>query len=296
MAVFYDKLPVTTSSDDFSREFLLRAFVLLICLFSFPLGWAAESTPPALEEVGIDPPLGTQLPLAEEFVDEAGKSVPLSTYFTGTRPVIVLLNYYSCPMLCGMLLNAARDSLQKIHNWLPGDHYEVVVISIDPKEDSDLAAAKKHSLLGSLEREDYKKAAVDHWHFLVGKKGSEARLAQALGFRFKWIPEEKQYAHGAALFLASPTGKLSRVLTGIDFPPRDLKFALLETSEGKVGSLAEKLVLFCYHYDPKDNKYALLASRLVSLGGAVTVVAMLLAYGLWFRSNRRKGKSCSLSR
>jgi protein SCO1/2 len=216
--------------------------------------------------------------------------VKLGSFFRD-KPVALILNYYSCPMLCGLLLNGVRDSLQRIP-WKPGDHYKVVVISIDPKEDSDLAMAKKHSLLQSLPAGS-RAAAEAHWHFLVGRSGSEARVARAVGFRYKWIPAEKQWAHGAALFLLSPTGKLSRVLFGLDFPERDLKLALLEAGEGKVGTLAEKLALFCYHYDPKDNKYALLAARLVSLGGAVTVVALLLAYGWWFFRSRRKGNTCS---
>lgn len=272
------------------KNYLLALFLLI---GPFP-AVAAEETPPVLKGVSIAPELGRALPLEEEFVNEAGQVVPLSSFFDGKRPVILLLNYYGCPMLCGLLLNGARDGLQSI-DWKPGDHYKVVTISIDPKEGPDLAQAKKESLLGSLKDENFRQAAKANWHFLVGKGGSEARLAAALGFTYKWVEEEKQYAHGAALFLASPDGKLNRVLQGIEFPKRDLKFALLEASEGKVGTFAEKLALFCYHYDPKDNKYALLASRLVTLGGAVMVAGILLGYLMLFLRNRRKGNACSLS-
>jgi protein SCO1/2 len=192
-----------------------------------------------------------------------------------------------------MLLNAAKASFEAM-NWLPGHQYNIVTISFDPKEKFELAAAKKKSIIDSITREDFKAAAPAGWHFLVGKNGSEARLASALGFHYKWIPEDNQFAHGTALFLASPTGQLSRVLLGLDFPPNDLKLGLLEAGEGKVGTFAEKLVLFCYHYDPKDNKYALLASRLVSIGGMITVLALLVAYLLWFLRERRKGNPCSL--
>lgn len=262
----------------------------LILLFSLNPAFAAEEKPAALKDVGLNPVLGSQLPVDEEFLDEDGKPVKLAQFFDGQRPVIFIMNYYSCPMLCGMLLNGARDALQKL-DWRPGDHYKVVTISIDPKEDSDLAAAKKSSILASLKDDKFRLAAARDWHFLVGKAGSEARLANALGFHYKWIPEEKQYAHSAALFLTSPDGKLTRVLEGIQFEPRDLKFAILESAQGKVGTFAEKLMLFCYHYDPKDNTYALLASRLVSLGGMITVAALVLAYLVWFLRNRRKGNA-----
>ena len=270
---------------------LYLSALLLVTSFAH----AAEERPEALKDVGLRPELGTQLPLDEEFIDENGKTVKLSSFFDGTKPVVFVMNYYGCPMLCGMLLNGARDAFQKM-DWKPGEHYKVVTISIDPKEDADLAASKKVSIMESLQSPDFRRAAEQNWHFLVGKAGSEARLAAALGFLYKWIPEEKQYAHGAALFLASPDGKLTRVLEGVQFEPRDLKFALLESAQGKVGTFAEKLMLFCYHYDPKDNKYALLASRLVSLGGALTVGALLLGYLVWFLRNRKKGNACSLSR
>lgn len=272
----------------------MRTILAVLALLSFAPARAAEERPLALESVGINPTMGASLPLDEVFVNESGRAVPLRSFFDGTRPVIFVMNYYSCPMLCGLLLNGTRDALQEI-NWRPGDHYKVVTISIDPKEDSDLAEAKRTSVLSSLKNEEFCRAAASHWHFLVGKSGSEARFSEALGFRYKWIEAEKQYAHGAALFIASPDGRLSRVLQGTKFSPRDLKLALLEAGQGKVGTFAEKLIGFCYHYDPKDNKYALLASRLVSLGGALTVAVILLGYLMLFLRNRRKGNACSLS-
>jgi len=274
---------------------LLKFLTLLaLCLATTFVAQAAEETPTVLKDVGITSQLGTMLPLEEEFVNEAGQTVKLSSFFDGKVPVVFVLNYYGCPMLCGLLLNGARDGLQAI-SLRPGDHYKIVTISIDPKEGPDLAAAKKGSILGSISDTKFRDAANAHWHFLVGKNGSEARVAAALGFQYKWVEDEKQYAHSAALFLASPEGKLSRVLPGIQFPSRDLKFALLEASEGKVGTFAEKLALFCYHYDPKDNKYALLASRLVSIGGAIMVAGILFGYLVLYLRNRRKGNACSLS-
>lgn len=267
--------------------------LLITAIFTMP-AFAAEERPEVLKDLAIQPKLGELLPLQEEFLNEAGSVVPLSSFFDGKKPVVLIFNYYGCPMLCGLLLNGARDGFQQL-DWKPGDHYRVVTISIDPKEGPDLAQAKKESLLASLKDDEFRAASTSNWHFLVGKNGSEARVAAALGFGYKWVAEENQYAHGAALYLASPGGKLSRVLQGISFPARDLKFGLLEASEGKVGTFAEKLALFCYHYDPKDNKYALLASRLVAIGGAITVAGFLLGYLVLFLRNRRKGNACSLS-
>jgi protein SCO1 len=273
-------------------SFLLRSIALLgfLALTNLSVGavvLASEKKPEALEGVSIDPPLGEKIPLDELFLNEEGKEVRLGDYFTGSKPVVLILNYYGCPMLCGLLLNGARDSFLALDRWLPGQQYKVVTISFDPKEGSDLAAAKKASVLGSIEREDFRKAAQDHWHFLVGKAGSEARLAAALGFRYRWVEESKEWAHGAALFVGGADGRLLRVLGGIQFSPRDLKLSLLEAGQGKVGTFAEKLVLFCYHYDPKGNKYALFASRLVSLAGALTVVLMAIAYFVLYLRSRR---------
>lgn len=267
-------------------------YFLLACIAFFSLSSiAAETHPEALEGVSIDSVLGTSVPLEEEFLDDKGNAVALSSFFDGKNPVVLVLSYYECPMLCGLLLNGVRDSFRGLE-WLPGDHYKIVTISIDPKEGSALAASKRASILGSMPESAYRSALEKNWHFLVGKAGSEVRLADAVGFHYKWIEEEKQYAHPAAIFILSPQGKLTRVLQGLDFPARDLKLALLESGEGKFGTFAEKLLLFCYHYEPKENKYALLASRLVSLGGAITVAGFLFFYLLWFFRSRRKGNTC----
>lgn len=271
------------------RPLILSLLTLVVLLCQPPsLAWGAEKTPGQLEGVDIQPTLGAQLPLEETFIDESGKEVKLSSFFQSGKPVVFILNYYSCPMLCGLLLNGARDGFQEI-DWKPGDHYKIVTISIDPKETGDLAQAKKESVLGSLASPVLKEKANEHWHFLVGQNGSEARLAKALGFGYRWVEEEKQYAHSAAIFIASPDGILTRVLYGIQFVAKDLKLALLEAGQGKVGTLAEKLLLFCYHYDPKDNKYALLASRLVSVAAAIMVLVILIAYGILYLRSRQKG-------
>lgn len=269
---------------------LVLFLALLLNAAPIDSGYCAESLPKNLEKVGVNPVLGTQLPLDAKFLNEAGKERPLSDWFDGRRPVLLVLSYYECPMLCGLVLNAVRETVAKL-DWLPGDHYQIVTISIDPDEKPKLAAGKKKSITEAFPTPAQQEAAAKHWAFLVGLKGSEKRVAEAAGFAYEWDDESSQWAHGAAIFLVSPTGKLTRALFGIEYPVRDLKLGLLEAGEGKVGTLAEKLMLFCYHYDPKGNKYAILATRVMSLGGGLTVVVMLLAWLAWFLRQRRKGNS-----
>lgn len=273
------------------KKIYLSTMLFLIALHS-SLGasslWAAEQTPKELEGVGINPRLGEKISLENSFQDESDKTVKLSQYFDGKRPVVLVLNYYGCPMLCGLVLNALRDAVQEM-NWLPGEKYQIVTVSIDPREDYTLAAAKKDSILKSFHKKEMVPGAEANWHFLVGKKENSERLASEIGFKYKYIPADKQYAHGAAFFLFSPTGKLTRALPGIGVSGRDLKLALLEASEGKVGTFAEKLLLFCYHYDPKGNQYAMRATNVMKLGGAVFVVVVLFAYAFVFFRQRKKG-------
>lgn len=254
----------------------MKALSLLFC-FLASAAFAAEPTPDVLKGVGIEPKLGTAISLNTLFQDESGKEVRLGDFFGGHKPVALILSYYGCPMLCGVLLNAARDSFMA-SDWKMGEQYTAITISFDPNEKYSLAAAKKASIIRSVKDPEKAAAAKTDWHFLVGSKESIAKITEELGFRYKWVLSEQQFAHGAAIYFLSPKGKISRVLLGMNFPQKDLKLALLEASEGKVGSLAEKLVSFCYHYDPKDNTYAIFAANLMKLAGAATVAVVLFAY------------------
>lgn len=253
--------------------------------------YAAESTPKELAGIEINPVLGAQVPLDLVFQDHTGKSVKLRDYFDGTRPVILVMNYYRCPMLCGVILNTTRDSLQEI-NWRLGEKYQIVAVSIDPREKPELAAAKRRSVLGSIGDSAFRAAAEKNWHFLVGQGDAPATLAKAVGFGYEYDEKTKEYAHGAALFFVSGKGVLSRVLFGIEYLARDLKLALLEAGQGKVGTLAEKILLFCYHFDPKGNKYAIFAVGLMKVAGAITVAIILLAYlFVYLRSKKERTRN-----
>lgn len=255
---------------------------------SLPPRIAPNEPPAAVQNLEIIPRLGETIDLGLPFFDETGKIVSLKKYFDGRRPVLLVMSYYGCPMLCGLILNAVRDSLAGL-DWLPGENFQILAISFDPKEKYTLAAAKKQSIIASVENTQWQTAAAKGWHFLADTNASAQKLAGQIGFRYRWVEEEKQFAHGAAIFLLSPEGKLTRTIFGIDYAPRDLKLGLLEASAGKVGSVAEKILLFCYHYDPKENKYALLATRLMKLGGALTLVVVGGIYAsLVWRKRRRK--------
>jgi protein SCO1 len=252
----------------------MKAVCSSILLFFFvaltiPIVFAAESVPVELQAVGIDEHLGSGISLTRKFMDEQGRPVKLQNYFDGTRPVILTLVYFTCPNLCNFLLNAFTDSLKKM-SWNVGDQFQVVTISIDPRETPDLAAKKK----GAYIQEYGRPSAPAGWHFLTGSETEIKGLAQEVGFKYTYDKDQKEFAHAAALFVLTPEGKLSRYLYGIEFNPRDLRLALLEAGQGKIGSLVDRFLMFCYHYDPKGRKYALMAINLMKLGGAVAVAGL----------------------
>ncbi len=242
---------------------------------------AAEPLPVELEGIGVDEKLGNQIDLQTTFRDETGKEVKLQDYFDGKHPVILTLVYYGCPNLCGFLLNGFVDSLKTLA-WSPGKEFNIVTVSIDPSEKSDLAAQKKESILGA-----YKRDAANSWHFLTGDEPSIQKLASQVGFKYRYDKDEKQYAHSAVIFLISPEGKVTRYLYGIQFPERDLKLGLMEASKGKIGTVVDKFLMFCYHYDPKGKKYAIMAMNVMKLGAIVTVllIGIVVLFQLRLKKN-----------
>lgn len=224
--------------------------------------------PSLLKEVGIDQKLNQSIPLNLEFRDEHGKAVQLGEFF-GQKPVILSLVYYNCPMLCTQVLNGLESSLKLIPMDI-GKQFNVVTVSIDPTERSVLAEAKRALYTGLYGRP----GAAAGWHFLTGDQQQIKQLANAVGFRYAYDPDSKQYAHASVIMILTPEGKLSRYFYGIQFPSRDLRLGLVEASQGKIGSPVDQVLLFCYHYDPSTGKYGLLISRLIQTAGAVTVFAI----------------------
>jgi len=258
------------------------------CALLFVAGGAsaqlADHVPPALEEVGVEEHLDAKLPFDVEFVDERGNSVTLGSFFDGERPVILTLNYYRCPMLCGLQLNGVVEGLTGL-DWSIGDQFEMVTVSIDPLETPTLAREKKQNYLKWYDRE----GAASGWHFLTGRQDDISRLAETVGFRYTYDEESKQYAHAAAIFVCTPDGRVARYLYGIEYPPKHLRLALLEASEGKIGNAIDQLILYCYHYDPSDRSYAPAAMNIMRLGGGATALVLGSSLVLfWARDFRRK--------
>jgi protein SCO1/2 len=232
-------------------------------------GQPAAAKPGVLTKVGIDQKLNQQVPLDLAFVDETGRDVRLGEYF-GKRPVILALVYYECPMLCTQVLNGLVGSLGVL-TFDVGREFDVVAVSINPREGPGLAAQKKAAYLERYQRPQ----TAAGWHFLTGKEENIRRLADAVGFRYAFDESIKQYAHGAAIELLTPRGVLSKYFYGIEFSPRDIKFGVMEASEERVGSLIENALLLCYHYDPATGKYGATALQAVRIGAVATMLAIV---------------------
>lgn len=231
-----------------------------------PAGQDTQS--PVLAEVRIDQKLDQQVPLGLQFKDESGKTVALGDYF-GKRPVVLTLVYYQCPMLCTEVLNGMTSSL-KVLTFDAGKDYDVIAVSIDPRETPQMAAEKKAVYL-----KDYHRAGAEQgWHFLTGDQQNIAKLADAVGFRYAWDERSQQWAHATGIMVLTPQGKLAQYYYGVEYSPRDLRFGLIQASQGKIGTLVDAVVLYCFHYDPTVGKYGLVVTRALQLCGAATVLIL----------------------
>ena len=222
-----------------------------------------------LKEVGIDQRIGERLPLDVTFHDETGRDVRLGDFFRG-RPVVLALAYYDCPMLCTQVLNGMTGSLKTL-SFDAGKDFDVVVVSIDPRDSYQMAAAKKDSYVRDYGRPQ----TAAGWHFLTGAETSIKPLAAALGFHYAYDSTLQQYAHGAAIYVITPKGIVSRYLLGIDFPPRDLRLALVEASNNRLGTAVDHVLLLCYHYDPSTGRYSTAVLDSIRVGFILTVGAFL---------------------
>jgi protein SCO1/2 len=241
--------------------------------------------PGVLGTVAFEQRLNEQLPLDLPFRDENGKAVKLGDYF-GRKPVVLSFVYYECPMLCTQVLNGLESALGVLDESV-GDEFEVVTVSFDARETPALASGKKKAYLERYQRD----GAEQGWHFLTGEQASIDALTKAAGFSYAWDEQTQQFAHASGIVVATPAGKLARYFFGIDYSPRDLQFALIESSSGKIGSLAERLLLYCYHYDPATGNYGFVAMRAVRLGGIVTLVALFGFMFISIRSDFAKASS-----
>jgi protein SCO1/2 len=240
-----------------------------------------DRVPKELEGVGVDEKLGTQLDLGLDFVDHNGKTVKLGDYVADGKALLLSLNYYRCTMLCSLQLNGLVDGLRSL-DWPVGQDFRMVTVSINPDEGPELAAGKRANYLEVLGQEDA------DWSFLTGRQENISALAEQVGFEYRYDERSGEYAHAAVLYAISPDGTISRYLYGIQFPDHNLRFAIMDASQGKVGSTIDRLILSCFHYISSEGRYTPFAFGVMRLGalGGLTVVALLL-FVMWSRERLR---------
>ncbi len=248
---------------------------------------ATEPSPtgelPGLSRIGINEHLGAQLPLDLSFRDEQGNAVQLRDFFDGTHPVLLNFAYYTCPMLCSFVLDGMVESIKDV-DWTAGQDYQVVTISIDPRDTPERALAKRQEMLAKYGRP----AAAHGWHFLVGEPDAIEQATQAAGFRYFYNANNQQYAHSAVVMAMTPDGHFARYLYGIQYPANDVRLSLLEASKGHTLSATDRLILFCYHYDPGTHEYSLVAVNIMKLGGALTMLALGTFFAVLFWRERKR--------
>lgn len=251
-----------------------------------PQSLTAKERPREIEGVGIEEKLGTYLDPNIKFKNENGEEVALSAYFDGKTPTIISPVYFSCPGLCNFHLNGLIDGLKEM-NWTVGEKFKILAISFDAKETPELAAGKKKNYMKVYDRA----GSEGGWHFLTGSQESVDQLTKAIGFKFRWNKEAQEWAHASAAVVVSPKGEITRYLPGIMFKGQDIKLALNESAQGKIGSLAESLILYCFQYDRHENKYSLAAFKLVQLGGLLMMLVMAVWLGpVWYRARKLGGQ------
>ncbi len=254
--------------------------ILALCILSLACclqvsAQPAGMRPPVLKDVGIDQLLNQQVPLDLEFKDETGRTVKLQEYFGTNKPIVLSLVYYDCPQLCSLTLNGLMNVLKTLP-MKAGKDFISLTVSFDPKEKPELAAEKRNTYLQKLANPELN----DGWHFLTGDEQNTLALTKSVGFRFVWDPVSKQYAHTSALIVITPEGKISRYFYPSDvlsnFEPRDIRFGVLDASNGKIGSLADQVILYCYQYDPNRGTYGLVLMRIMRVFAVITIITLAL--------------------
>ena len=293
----------TQSSLAFLKTFTVVFFVSFVC-HAGPLsgqmatapsaagykqeaGMVSSSMPKALQGIGFDQNIDQHIPLDTPFRDESGATVRLGDFF-GRRPVVMVFAYYDCPMLCTQVIHGLSSALGVL-SLAPGKDFEIVTVSFNPRDTPATAAAKKAVYLERYQQP----GAGAAWHFLTGDEPSIERLTKAAGFRYAWDDDTKQFAHPSGIIVLTPEGRLAKYLFGIEYGPRDLRFAIVEASAGKVGSIVDSLLLYCYHYDPMMGRYGLAIMRAIRLAGAATVLALGGFILVMLRRERRRSASAA---
>jgi protein SCO1 len=272
-----------------SHPYWLLIAVLALVALSAPEASCAdrmESLPGELKGVGIDEKLDTQVPLDLTFKDEHNQDMKLGEFFDGKRPVILTLNYSSCPMLCNLQLNGLIDGLMGV-SLSAGKDYHIVTVSLDPNETKERSLQSKKKYIMQYGRE----GADAGWHFLTGTETNIKALADSVGFNYRYLPERNEYLHTATFICLTPAGRVSRYLYGVKFDSQTLHMSLVETAEGKIGSVMDQVLLFCFRYDPQTGKYGWYALRLMQGAGILTVITLATVLGVFWRRELRRNAS-----
>lgn len=274
------------------QRLIIRVLVILPVLFfelpviaklTQPIGKSSQEPVAELKGVGIDQKIGSPFPVEAEFRDEEGRVVKLGQYLTPGKPMIVSPVYFGCRSLCNYHLNGLTDGLKGL-DWTIGEKFQVLAISFDDHEGPELAKGKKESYMKLYDRPK----GAEGWHFLTGNSKAIKMLTDGVGFKYHWNEEMQEWAHPSSAIVVSPEGKITRYLPGVFFRPQDIKLALNESVDGKLGSFVDRMVLFCFRYDEHQSKYSLIISNIMKLGGALMVLALLAwLIPFWRRTRRR---------
>jgi protein SCO1/2 len=242
----------------------------------------ANQRPVGLEFVGIEQHLNAEVPGDLSFKDELGNAVKFGDYFGKGRPVILNLGYYQCPMLCGELLQGLSGSMKVLTLEL-GRDYDVVTVSFDPRETTEMAAEKKREMMKRYGRAN----GASGWHFLTGSADSINALTKAVGFQYQFDPKTQQYAHATAIVLLTPDRHIAEYFYGVEFSPKDMRLGLVQASQGKIGNITDAVLLYCYHYDPRIGKYGAVISNVLKLAGVATLLILGTFMFVMFRADAR---------
>lgn len=248
-----------------------------------PVGKSVSESVQELKGVGIDQKIGSKIPLDVSFKNDQGELVTLKDYLAPGKPILLSPVYYGCRSLCNYHLNGLTEGLKGL-DWNPGEKFEIVAVSFDDREGPEIAKAKKENYLKFYGRPKTEKG----WHFLTGDIKAIGALTSAVGFKFHWNSEMGEWAHPSSAIVISPDGTITRYLPGVFFRPQDIKLALNESVDGKLGTFVDRMVLFCFRYDEHQSKYSPFVSNIMKLGGGLMVLALaswLIPF--WLRTRRR---------
>jgi protein SCO1/2 len=262
------------------KHHVCKIFLLALVLLVSANAWATQADEAIANSAGVDEHLGEKIDLTSKVQNQFGDHISVSEYFQDNKPAVFTLNYYSCASLCSVQLNAVLNGLKDM-DWVPGAEFKMLTLSIDPEETSSLAAQKRGTYLEELGKENAS------WEFMVAKQSVITDIANQVGYRYTYDEQSKQFAHPAVIMILSPDGTISRYLYGVSYSARDLKFALIEASEGKIGTTVDKVILSCFSYDNSTGRYTASAFGLMRLAGVVTMFFLgAMVTALWRRERR----------